>query len=218
MDRIIICGAGYSLKSGIELNLWDKIKDIDILSINFCYRFMPYAPNMIIWGDDSVWIKCEDSLSVLSQYGVKLYSRIREKYNKYPFINQLRVEDEQHNSLPFTDNMENIYMGRCGFTGLMALSLACGLNYEEIYLLGYDFGNKDSRDRNTHWYQDMDDKINIGAYGIGSVYLNGNKPREEISDFNAFLNSKAKIYNVSPQSNIEVFEKLTYPELFNKIK
>jgi len=222
MREIIIIGAGYSVKEGIELGLWNKIKGKDILTINFCYRFLPFLPTGIIWGDDSVWIKCEDSLSVLSNYGVKLYSRKCEKYNKYPFIKQIRVEDEGHNILPFTDDkgleLNSIYMGRCGFTGLMALSLACALKYDIIYLLGYDFGIIDYKENNTHWYRELDDKINCGAYGIKSVYFDGDKPRHEISDFNVYKTSKAKIYNFSPLSNIEVFEKLSYNQFFNKIK
>jgi len=133
MREIILVGAGYSVKEGIELGLWSKIKGKDILTINFCYRFLPFLPTGIIWGDDSVWIKCEDSLFVLSQYGVKLYSRKCEKYNKYSLINQIRVEDKGHNILPFVDDkgleLDSIYMGRCGFTGLMTLSLACALSY-----------------------------------------------------------------------------------------
>ena len=223
-NRIIILASGYSVKSeGLDLyNLWDKIKEEDIWSLNFSYRFMPYLPTKQIWADTSVWEKCKDSLLMLAQYGTELHARNYGGYEEYPQVKLHRVENEKHELMPFTDDKglewDSIFIGRCGFVGLFALSLACAMKYDEIYLLGYDFGTVDQTVTNTHWYEEQDKGINAGAYGRTSIYLQGDEPRPEIEDFKEYLKSKSKIYNVSTISRIDYFEKLTYEEFFNKIK
>lgn len=183
---------------------------------------MPYLPNKEVWADTNVWEKCQDSLEVISKYGVSLHAkRYEELYDKFQEVMLHRTLDKRSNVLPFEDDKglekDSIFSGRCGFAGLFALSLVCAYQYDEIYLLGYDFGTPNQRTVDTHWYQHLDKKLNLGSYGKTSIYLQGDEPREEISDFNEYLKSKAKIYNVSKISRIECFDKLTYEEFYDRI-
>ena len=219
--KVILIGSGYSVKKGLNLDLWNQIKGEDIWSLNFCYRFMPYLPSKQVWADTNVWEKCQDSLLILNQYGVDLHARNYHGYEEYPQVKLHNVENEKHELLPFADDKglewNSIFIGRCGFVGLFALSLACAMKYDEIYLLGYDFGTVDQTVTKTHWYQELS-QINAGSYGKTSLYLQGDKPRSEIEDFEYYLASKSKIFNVSDITRIDYFDKLTYPEFFGRLK
>ena len=46
--RLIILGAGASLKEGVYKGLWEVIKGQDIWAINFMFKVMPYPPSAII--------------------------------------------------------------------------------------------------------------------------------------------------------------------------
>jgi len=219
--KVILIGSGYSVKKGLNLDLWNQIKGEDIWSLNFCYRFMPYLPSKQVWADTNVWEKCQDSLLILNQYGVDLHARNYHGYEDYPQVKLHNVENEKHELLPFADDKglewNSIFIGRCGFVGLFALSLACAMKYDEIYLLGYDFGTVDQTVTKTHWYQELS-QINAGSYGKTSLYLQGDKPRSEIEDFEYYLKSKTKIFNVSDITRIDYFDKLTYSEFFERLK
>jgi hypothetical protein len=87
-----------------------------------------------------------------------------------------------------------------------------------VYLLGFDWTRRTGlpeRDPNynpksnepTHYYN------NINHRGIGYVgyYENHNADR----DFNKLIKKDTlKIYNVSPESNINCFEKISYQEFY----
>lgn len=94
--------------------------------------------------------------------------------------------------------------------GIYALSLAIYLQPKEIYLLGYDYGA--FKKNITHFYQN-----NFKHKGTGNLrYYNGVKNRANL-DFLPFKNSDVKIYNVGLNSKIDIFEKLSYEEFFNKL-
>ncbi|KKM94773.1 hypothetical protein LCGC14_1194850, partial [marine sediment metagenome] len=93
-------------------------------------------------------------------------------------------------------------------SGILALYVGLLLEPKEIFLLGYDYGGKDN---NTHFYQN-----DINHQGIGKVVYYNHQGHVE-RDFNQFKNTKTKIYNVSPNSNINSFEKIDYQTFFNKL-
>jgi hypothetical protein len=107
-----------------------------------------------------------------------------------------------------------------GLGGFFALSIAVKEEYDEIYLLGYDFGSPSLKEKLTHYYQN---KLDVSSIGIAhpELYLNDNDTvKEEVKDFELFLSPsfKSKIYNVSLISNIPYFDKISYEEFFTKLK
>jgi len=199
--EVILLGGGRSVLRGIEKGLWDKIRNKCVWSLNFAFLFMPFVPVKQVWVDTSVWEKCKDDILKLHSKGCDLVCRNYGGYEDYPFIKKYDVEE-----IDYKINEHTLFVGRCGFVGVFALSLAIHLGYTTIYLLGYDFGAPNVRETKTHWYQELS-QINAGAYGKSGMYF---EPHE-------FLEEDADIYNVSPNSNIESFLRITYPHFFERI-
>ena len=102
---------------------------------------------------------------------------------------------------------------------LLLYSLAIYLlDIGEIFLLGYDCGNiettlDDKGRKITHFYQGSQ----INHRGIGKTSWYDTRGRVE-KDFSVFQNeTKIKIYNVSPKSKINNFEKISYEQFFSKL-
>lgn len=104
---------------------------------------------------------------------------------------------------------------------MFALTLAINLGFKEIYLLGYDCNEINGK---THFYQDLitDFKFFRGVGKQNNVYRtctynDVNKintkwfaPYKDIKD--------VQIFNVSPNSVINVFPKITYKEFYDKVE
>jgi len=216
-ESIILIGGGRSVLGGINQNLWENIKHkgMGVWSINFSYLFMPFAPSAQVWADKGVWSKCKDDLLELNKKGTELICRDYAGYTHKHIIQRYEVN-------PFIEKSNDrvIFIGKMGLSGVFALSLAIARKYKNIYLLGYDFGGQNIRDNKTHWYQELNDEINAGAYGKAGIYWEGvDKIRHEIDDFDIIKkNCKCNIYNVSLTSNINSFTKLSYNEFYKKIK
>jgi len=217
MKTLILLGAGNSIKEGIDKGLWDKIKHIEKWSLNSMFKIMPYLPNREIWVDKKFFEQTVVELQKLSQKGVKMITRNNTRYAELDSIIQYEGTRE---ILKWNKEKKVLYMGQMGLTGIFALSLAIIEGYEEIYLLGYDFGNTSIKDKQTHIYQDKLKELKIYSTGSGNpeVYRNDkDQVKNEVEDFNVFLQEKTKIYNISLTSNINCFEKLSYDEFFSRI-
>ena len=92
-------------------------------------------------------------------------------------------------------------------SGILALHVGLLLEPKEIFLLGFDYK---AINHHTHFYQGA-----ISHRGIGKTkyYTSEHANR----DFNQFKDSKIKIWNVSPDSKIEVFSKINYQTFFKKL-
>ena len=88
--EVILVGAGYSLKEGIDKELWDKIKGKEIWSCNYAYRTMPYLPARELWTDINFFNWNIDELQQLAQKGVPCYAKKNGKYDRIPEINQYK--------------------------------------------------------------------------------------------------------------------------------
>jgi hypothetical protein len=208
MKSVILVGGGASIKEGIELGLWEKIKGQEIWSINFAFLTMPYLPNREVWTDISFFKNNIDILQRLYYQGVSCHAKLHHKYADIPEIKTYETTREPVYS------KEKMFIGRMGLSGFFALSLAVKNNYDVVYLLGYDFGSKTT---NTHYYQDS---LNVSSTGVGHPELYRNhhgEVKEEVKDFELFLQYPTKIYNVSLESKIPYFEKIDYPTFFSKI-
>jgi hypothetical protein len=210
MKKVVLIGGGYSVKEGIEKGLWDVIKNEEIWSLNYAWKTMPYLPKKQLWVDATFFKDNIAELQKLYQAGVECHSK---KNNTYSFLEGI----VQHVTTREINDNKNIFIGQMGLVGMFALSYATKLNYEEIYLLGYDFGTSNINNKLTHYYQG---KIRTMSTGVGNpeVYLhNDSKVKREVNDFYKYKDYKT-IYNVSPNSNIQCFPKLTYEQFFSKIR
>jgi hypothetical protein len=98
--------------------------------------------------------------------------------------------------------------------------LAVKFNPKNIYLLGFDWTRRTGlpeRDPNynpksdvqIHFYNDIKHR------GVGYVgYYENHNPSKE---FDKLIKKDVKVYNVSPESNINSFEKITYEQFFKQI-
>lgn len=207
----IIIGGGYSVKEGIELGLWDKIKDKEVWSLNFAYKTMPYKPRRELWADINFFKNHIEELQTLYQSGVKC---IAKAHGKYKFIAEIET---YYTTRDIKEAKEKMYIGSMGLVGFLALSVAVREKYDIVYALGYDFGTNSVKNDKTHYYQE---KIHVLSSGVRhpEFYREENgRVREDVRDFNIYKNSSTKIYNVSLNSNIESFEKISYEQFFRHL-
>ena len=115
-------------------------------------------------------------------------------------------------------SVKGFYTGN--LTGIFSLTVASYLmNYAgTIFLLGFDWDKRDKKTVDpkayssystiqTHYYDDIKHR------GTGYVgYYENHDPQYF---FKYFKEPKLKIYNVSLQSNIETFEKISYEKMFD---
>jgi len=122
--------------------------------------------------------------------------------------------------------------------GIWSLTLAIALGFKEIYLLGYDCCEINGQ---THFYQSVVDltkttpiyikgklvdnrlhyrgvgKLKNGKYKTSTYNIKKHLNEKWFAPFEAERKT-IKIYNVSPDSAIKVFEKINYEEFYNKIQ
>lgn len=204
---VILIYAGMSLQKGISLGLWDKIKEKDVWSINFAFLTMPFTPKAEIWVDISFFKHNTEALQKLYLTGVPCYAK---KHQIYAGIKEINTYETTRNPQEMD---KKLYIGRMGLSGFFALSLAIRQGYENIWLLGCDFGSKTAK---THYYQD-DIKVESTGIAHPELYRNNGQVKEEVKDWEYFLQYPIKIINVSPDSAIECFPKIDYPEFFRRI-
>jgi len=114
--------------------------------------------------------------------------------------------------------------------GLFTLTFAIALGFDEIYLMGFDGKSINGK---THHYE--------GMFGFGQFVNEEGRPRTGMGKKNGVYNTgvfnknkkrfnkdfwdvykseleRIKIYNVSPESIINTFPKISYDEFISKIK
>lgn len=221
MARVVLIGGGWSVKEGIEKGLWDRIKNEQVWSCNYAFMVMPYLPKKEIWVDIGFYKNNVEALQKLWEQGVEMHTK---KHPQYAFIqDHLFLYDSSRESKYYygREALEKkmIYYGKMGLSGMFALSLAIGYKFDEIFLLGYDFGSRSIKDINTHFYQD---ELKVYSTGVThpEVYRmpNNTVKQAEVEDFKVYLNESVKIWNVSSLSNIPYFDKIDYDQFFEKIK
>lgn len=223
--QLIIIGGGYSITEGIDKGLWSTLEGSFTMGLNYSYHY--YDSTLQSYVDHDFYAKNKDDLEALPLIVGKHHNTL--KYYK----NTIALRTTNKYSRDLSTGVYNSCL-----SGIFALSLGIYLLGEgEIYLLGYDYGdvrtnkaiasNDDYGGKTekkkypiTHFYQG-----DIKHRGIGKVnYYNGvigrkgeRQPRADW-DFRVYnKESKVKIYNVSINSKITVFPKLSYKEFFEKL-
>ncbi len=220
MAKIIIVAAGMSIKEGIEKGLWEKIKGNVIWSCNYAFMTMPYEPKRQLWVDKSFFKNNMIKLNELANRDVEMCAK---EDNYFEGLPKIKCYQGSRNSQEYWGKLgiekNRIYIGDQGFVGTFALHVAICEGFTEIFLLGYDYGVPIHlmEQKKTHYYQD---NLKIISSGVSrpEVYIEGGKVKDKVNDYNVFAQEPGvKIWNVSLESNIQVFSKISWEEFFNKI-
>ena len=209
-NQCIIIGGGSSLTSALnlssDLSLQDRLATKFVISTN--YSFLHFPSTFLAFTDRDFYSPHPKPKG--KETNPNYYQQLKE----LSLIVGLDSEDMQVIKHPNTILLKsaNSYQREhcldkgfyCSFlTGIVALSIASYLmKYKGIiWLLGFDWGGI-----KTHYYD------NIKHRGIGNSKLyNAHNPHNY---FKCFLEPNLKIYNVSLNSNIQTFEKISYERFY----
>lgn len=208
IKEIIIIGGGKSIQEGIELGLKEKIKDKFVIAINYAYKFFPHT--FLCFSDSNFYVP------VKNKTNPEINPDIYEELKKESLIIGIDRDVTRNHKLNNTILLPKSY--RESLTGKIALKIALNFNAEKIFLLGFDWNkrtNLKERDPNyspksnlqIHFYNDIKHR------GVGYVGYYENHDADK--EFGKFTKTNIKIYNVSLNSNLNYFEKINYPTMFN---
>jgi len=208
----IIIGGGISIIEGTSLGLKEKIKDKCIFLTNYSYKH--FEGTILCFTDKDFYVPD--------------YAKRKEIREKYPDIyNELKnlpliiglqknngMEEFLHPNTYLIDCPKKELTKKPPLTGIFALTIAEKIGFNRMWLLGFDWSRqpipKDKTKYNSHnggqihYYNDIKHK------GTGYTgYFDIHNPNDY---FKFFDNSK--IYNVSLNSNIQNFKKISYQEMF----
>jgi hypothetical protein len=195
-NQAIIIGGGASIKEGISLGLWDMLKDRFVINCNLSFRH--FLGTFMICVDGDGFIKRTVEMQALPLiFALDTHQGIEYPSNTILFKESLIYHERDS----FT---KGIYMqSLVGIPAIVtAIQLLQGIGY--IFLLGYDWSKYTT---DTHFYQDEH-----RGQGFTDYYEKHNPDKQLVP---LLQETNIKIYNVSLQSNINCFEKISYPTMFN---
>lgn len=239
--RAIIIGGGNSIRQNElckshNLSIWRNIQNEFTIGINFSFKF--FIPTVLLYGDYKFYIaEKEDLVKLPLVFGTQdpFYSRekiAKTNYNEtyylhdniYLLKNRI-IEDESKIPYHGLQGWEKGFYDRY-LSGILAIHLAICCGCQEIYLLGMDCCAINDK---THFYEgeikavnkapEGEERCGIGLREDGSYKTNvyNQNFNERFEPFKQDF-EKVKIYNVSPESKITLFSKITYTEFYEKIK
>ena len=203
-NEIIIIGGGKSIQNGLFLGLKEKIKNKFVIVCNYAYKHFDHT--FMCFCDRDFYRPRPD----------KDNPNIYEELKKLPLIIGINDNGVEEFKLDNTVLLNKKY--KTHLTGVFALSLAMKLmDKGTIYLLGFDWNRRlglPERDPNynpnsdlqIHYYNDIKHR------GVGYVgYYENHNPNRE---FAKLIKKDITIYNVSVNSNINNFIKISYQTMF----
>lgn len=218
--RCIIFASGASVLQGLLLGLSNYLEREIVFSINDNIKF--FYPTVAIFGD---WTAYKDRFDLY-----KIHPLVVGRYDSH-------IGNHVEGALPCPKHDGLILLKASGkwngiegltkglysaiLTGAFTLNLAICLGFKQIFLLGFDNCEVNGK---THWYQDV---YNAGQYTDyeGKPYTGVGKcsPTQYNTSFynheDKIINNlwqpftsvdDVKIYNVSLESRINVFDKIGY--------
>ena len=229
MKRLIIIGAGNSIRPELQNGLWDKLKKEYTFSLNdTLYLFQPTVPIFVDW----YWYKAR--YEIIKDISLSIGKYDRKYWASHP---EIKIPNISPNTIFLKPSNEyhGIESWEKGFysgilCGCYALTLGIALGFKEIYLLGYDFTEINGK---THFYEKDDlnnqeigiikEKNGTIRCGIGKdsrgYYRTGVYNNSSNNYFNVYKKSlkETKIYNVSQNSKITTFPKISYTDFYKNL-
>jgi len=227
-NRCLIVASGNSLSEGLMNGLSNYFDTEVCFSLNDNIRFFDTTVAMV--GDWTAYADRYDYFKshplVIGKYDCHFENKIEgARYcPKQEGLILLKSSGAYHGEEGLS---KGLYSAK--LTGMFALNLAIRLGFKQIFLLGFDAVAINGK---THWYQDVDKEA--GQFtdyegkpytGVGldennnyrtSLYNNSDEAINK--DWEPFLQEKVKIYNVSLESRINVFEKIGYCSFLKILK
>jgi len=217
LKEIIIVGGGSSIAEGLVLGLKDKLSEKCVIGINYAFRHFDLTA--LCFSDRDFYrplhmkTKKEANPDIYEELGkldlLIIGGRRNADLDKIAHPNTVLI------SCPKKE------LGHIPpLSGMFTLSVAEALHPDKIFLLGYDWPTRNPNGCPTgKRYAPKDESLDIHYYkkeiphaGLGFVgFYENHNPDNYFKFFNS---SKSKIYNVSPNSNIQNFEKIDYPKFF----
>jgi hypothetical protein len=212
-NEIVIIGGGNSVQEGLRIGLGEVLASKCVIALNYAFRYVPstfmcfvdkelYHPNQ---GNikNGKYVDISEELKPLPLIIGSFDTDIDKM--KYPNTHLFPVSGEYHREDSLTKGIYKPTL--CGLFGLTIAAYL--LDFKgTIYLLGYDWSRNDKEP--THFYSD----IHHRGMGYTSFYER-HKPE---AHFKPYLEeTNLKIYNVSLNSNIDCFEKISYPTMLDKL-
>lgn len=223
--QCIIIGGGSSIRPDRsipikDLEVWSRIKNKFTIGINFSYKF--FSSTIQLFGDYDFYYSEKEKLDklplVIGKYDRKFFKKDNPKLGN----NILLIKDST-----IYNGKESLKKGVYTFQlcGLASISLAIGLGYKCIFLLGTDANDIDGY---THFYNEEDGIVkwkDIKRCGVGKIYHHNygrvvykNDNYEKINELNNYWykpfeqckNQGIEIFNVSTISRINTFPKINY--------
>jgi len=206
-SQLIILGGGTSMNEGISKGLWDKLKDRFTLGINYSFHYFKSTLQTYVDLDfySNEWDDLESLPLIVGKYHKLIEKDIRGK------TIMLQINPKTY----VRDLSTGVY--KSSLAGIFSLSLGIHLlDKGEIFLLGHDYSDNGTKDKNgklnTHFYQG---EINHRGIGKCNYYKAEGRANR---DFGVYAGEKKiKIYNVSPQSKISIFPKISYDKFFSML-
>jgi len=216
--EVVIIGGGSSIQEGISKGLWKFLEGKFTIGCNYSYRH--FLPTVATFVDRPFFHERKKELLNLPLVIGKGHTDIlvAKKNNQEAFKNVLLCKTT---SAYFgKDAIKKDKVFSAVLVGLFSITISICLGIKTIYLLGFDWTKKTvQKDRDqlkrpiTHYYQ-KDEALKHRGIGKTSYY-DSHEPKEL---FKYFLKEQdLKIYNVSLNSNIDCFEKLSYEEFFTRL-
>jgi len=202
--QLIIIGGGKSISEGIELGLWEALKDRFTIGCNYAYRYLDCT--ILTYVDPKFQNK---NWSGINNIPLKV-SRNGSDMPKMSNVYYIPNSTIYHREAKIREGLYSKFL-----TGVFSLSLAIKLlDIGEIFLLGYDsntvFKKDGARlifDNNFHSIDEWHQKVNYNSLP---------KYRNMFEVFRS--EKKCKIYNVGKKSQLQTFDKITYLDFFDKLK
>lgn len=247
INRCCIVGSGFSVREGLwntkinQLPIWNAINNEFTIGLNWSFKW--FNSTVLMYSDYQFYFTEKNNLkNVPLILGKKDGAYLRKDSLGVDDNVVLLKECERKQKLIYRENEIGLhphYWGKDAWSkgwyssqliGIKALNLAIALGVKEIYLLGFDAGS-DLQDR-THFYSDTE----AGKYvwngskhsGVGKnnrgYYKTGNYNKlEELNKFwfqpfEKELEQGIQIYNVSLNSKIDTFPKISYENFYHKLK
>ena len=213
-NECIILGGGVSINTGINLGLKDKIKNKFVITCNYAYR--DFKHTFLNFLDKNFYVP--DYAKNYVNKSITRHSHIYNELKKESLIigiNDNGIEEFKLDNTVLLNKKHNTCL-----TGIFAINLAIKIMTNgTIYLLGFDWNrrtNLPERDPNYNPNSDLQIHYynNIKHRGIGYVgYYENHNPNKLFIKY--IKNKNLKIYNVSLDSNINCFEKISYKQMFD---
>lgn len=211
INELIIIGGGYSINNGISTGLRNKISNKLTFGLNFSFK--DFISTTTVFVDRNFYKTKKEELLKLPLVIGRDYRGIY--HDKAPNILALKATNRFNGK----DSIKEKRFYKSSLVGLFSLSIGISLlESGRVFLLGFDFGkitNNKIRDKEiTHYYQKDKSRKHTGT-GKCKYY------KDHLGKNNPFLPFKqvnhVKIYNVSPKSNLNVFEKIDYSTFYKKL-